>query len=64
MRIAVTGASGNIGTALLRHLDHGLGPEGHSVVGIARRPPRQDLFPSVTWHPVDLTDERAGGLLD
>ena len=64
MRIAVTGASGNIGTALLRHLDHGLGPEGHSVVGIARRPPRQDLFPSVTWYPVDLTDERAGGLLD
>ena len=35
MRVVITGASGNVGTALARRLRAG----GHEVVGIARRPP-------------------------
>jgi nucleoside-diphosphate-sugar epimerase len=34
MRIVITGASGNVGTALLRVL-----PAEHDVVGVVRRPP-------------------------
>lgn len=55
MRIVVTGASGNVGSALLRRLvDSG----GHDLVGIARRAPEGSgpPFDAVTWHPVDLTD--------
>lgn len=57
MRIVITGASGNIGTALRRQLsDVG----GHEVVGVARRPP---VGPSgrsadgTTWVALDLADE-------
>ncbi|UJW31725.1 NAD-dependent epimerase/dehydratase family protein [Saccharothrix sp. AJ9571] len=45
MRIVVTGASGNVGTALLRTLD------GEEVVGLARRPPANPL---VRWVAADL----------
>jgi uncharacterized protein YbjT (DUF2867 family) len=38
-RIAVTGASGNVGTPLLRHLAEAA-PDVQ-VVGICRRPPRR-----------------------
>jgi UDP-glucose 4-epimerase len=54
MRIAITGASGNIGTALLRRL----GTEGHQLVGLARRTP--DIAPEgaeVEWVGADLTDD-------
>src|SRR5215217_4924119 len=55
MRIAVTGASGNIGTALLRRI---AAPDsGHEVVGIARRPPapgRDPVYDGVEWHAMDL----------
>lgn len=52
MRIAVTGASGNVGGALLRRL----GRSGeHDLIGIVRRPPPPDTFPGVRWAPVDLS---------
>lgn len=55
MRIAITGASGNIGSALLRALQ---GSE-HETVGVVRRPPvtTSPPFGRVSWHEVDLTDE-------
>lgn len=52
MRIVITGASGNVGTALLRTL----GGDGHELVGIARRPPEPTgVYESVEWHGIDLT---------
>jgi UDP-glucose 4-epimerase len=50
LRILVTGASGNIGTALLRRLASE--PGVAQVLGICRRPPDTDAEPyrSVTWH--------------
>jgi UDP-glucose 4-epimerase len=64
MRIAVTGASGNIGSALLRRL---AGDGGYEMVALARRLPRDpDVAPggkAVDWRSVDLTDDAAGGAL-
>src|SRR5215213_3087805 len=54
MRIAITGASGNIGTALLRRL----GTERHELVGLARRTP--EIAPQgaeVEWVSTDLTED-------
>jgi nucleoside-diphosphate-sugar epimerase len=52
VRIVITGASGNIGTALRRHLsDRG----GHELVGIARRPPA-GTPDGTRWVAVDLAD--------
>ncbi len=63
MRIVITGASGNVGSALLRRLaDSG----GHDLVGVARRVPSGDSGPPfdvATWHAVDLTDPAAAGSL-
>ena len=57
MRIVITGASGNIGTALLRRLGD---EETHDLVGMARRPPDVAADSGrgrpVTWVAVDLTD--------
>lgn len=53
LRLLVTGASGNIGTALLRALaaDH---PD-HVVTGVVRRrPPADPPYDRVTWHELDL----------
>ena len=50
MRVVITGASGNVGTALLRRL----GPE-HEVVGVCRRPPTGGPpYAGVAWHALDL----------
>lgn len=45
MRIAVTGSTGLIGSALVRSLRH----DGHQVVRLVRRPPREP--DEVAWHP-------------
>jgi nucleoside-diphosphate-sugar epimerase len=56
VRIVITGASGNVGTALLRRLRGA----GHDLVGICRRPPRPEPpYDVATWHRVDLADEAA-----
>ena len=55
MRIVITGASGNVGTALLRAL-----PAEHDVVGVVRRPPSaQGVYQRVDWRSLDLTDSDA-----
>jgi len=61
MRIAITGASGNIGTALLRRL--GAGQDGHEVVGVARRIPTGEPYRGVSWHSVDLAEPDAATAL-
>ena len=54
MRIVITGASGNVGSALLRRL---VSSGDHEVVGIARRPPSAGHpFDQVQWVSLDLTD--------
>lgn len=60
MRIVVTGASGNVGTALLRRLSE---PDaGHELVGVVRRPPRPTgVYANVRWHELDLADPGAAG---
>ncbi|CAL9349238.1 hypothetical protein SUDANB145_00434 [Streptomyces sp. enrichment culture] len=55
-RIVVTGATGNVGTSVVRLLSED--PETGSVLGLARRIP--DWSPAKTeWAAVDLTAERA-----
>lgn len=55
MRVVITGASGNVGTALLRVL-----PAEHHVVGVVRRPPvQQGVYQRASWCSVDLTEENA-----
>ncbi|MGW0162609.1 NAD-dependent epimerase/dehydratase family protein [Mycobacterium sp. NPDC003323] len=57
MRIVITGASGNVGTALLRRLTE---TTDHELVGIVRRPPEPvDVYARVRWHSVDLADSDA-----
>ncbi|MGY1771512.1 NAD-dependent epimerase/dehydratase family protein [Blastococcus sp. SYSU D00813] len=57
LRVAVTGASGNVGTALLRRLTdpaHGIA----EVRGLARRrPPETAPYTGVDWHLVDLGEQ-------
>jgi UDP-glucose 4-epimerase len=62
MRIVITGASGNVGVALLRRLDL---DGNHEIVGLSRRPPPTDEAPySIAhWHQVDLVDRVAVPLL-
>lgn len=51
MRLVITGATGNIGTALLRRLAGG----GHQVTGLVRRPPAEaGPYAGVRWRAVDL----------
>jgi UDP-glucose 4-epimerase len=59
MRIAVTGATGNAGTALLRRLRDE--PEVTSVVGLSRRPPSTGTPPydRADWVHLDIADPRS-----
>lgn len=61
MRIVVTGASGNLGSALLRRLS---ATGQHDVVGVSRRvPPEAAPFAEAEWVTVDLTrDEDTAAL--
>lgn len=54
MRIAVVGATGNTGTAVLRELNDR--PEVDSILGIARRLPDQEAEPyrGAHWIPTDI----------
>ncbi|CAA9380623.1 MAG: NAD-dependent epimerase/dehydratase [uncultured Nocardioides sp.] len=55
MRIVVTGASGNLGSALLRRLS---ATGRHDVVGVSRRvPPEAAPFADAEWVTVDLTKD-------
>lgn len=54
MRIAITGATGNVGSALVRRL---VADARHEVVGIARRLPAEDGTGVVEWHRADLTED-------
>src|SRR4051812_11506332 len=51
MRVVVTGATGNVGSALLRAL--GGDERVREIVGLARRRPTLDL-PKVTWREADI----------
>ncbi|MEI5583717.1 MULTISPECIES: NAD-dependent epimerase/dehydratase family protein [unclassified Agromyces] len=57
MRIVIVGATGNVGTAVLRRL-HGV---GHELVGAVRRPPDEGAAPydGVDWHRVDVAQPEA-----
>lgn len=60
-RIVVTGASGNVGTALLRRLS----ADGHGIVGLCRRPPPAVApYDVAEWHPVDLSTAGAADLVE
>jgi UDP-glucose 4-epimerase len=60
VRIVVTGATGNLGTALLARLTGD--PEISSVVGVMRRPPATRP-PRTTWHRADVgRDDLAGAM--
>ncbi len=61
MRVVVTGATGNVGSHLLRELL--ASGEVSDLVGISRRPPTPDVFPSVRWVQMDIFSREAGAEL-
>jgi len=62
MRIAIVGATGNVGTALLRTLQSA---GGHQLTGIARRvPPMQAPYSGVIWHRIDVSRSQAAARLE
>ncbi|WP_347109134.1 NAD-dependent epimerase/dehydratase family protein [Paenarthrobacter sp. S56] len=62
MRIVITGATGNAGTALLKRLQAARSDDGAELelVGIARRAPDVNAAPyaGVEWHTLDVGDYR------
>lgn len=62
VRIAVTGASGNVGTAVLRALRAAY-PDAQAVGLSRRRPPQEPPFDGVTWVQVDLASEDSETIL-
>lgn len=63
MRIVVTGATGHVGTALLKRLREARSQQSADlqIVGIARRKPDQNTAPyrDIEWHSVDIGDQGA-----
>ena len=60
MRVTVIGATGNVGTALLRRLADE--PEVEEIVGVARRRPELSL-PKVRWETADIARDDIAPLL-
>ncbi|MET1065180.1 MAG: NAD-dependent epimerase/dehydratase family protein [Arthrobacter sp.] len=62
MRIVITGATGHVGTALLRRLQEARTKEGADLrlVGVARREPDQNAAPyrGVEWHSLDVGEQK------
>src|SRR3954467_4328152 len=59
LRVVVIGATGNVGTALMKKL--AAEPRVSSVVGVARRLPSADLLhidPKVSWDVADISLDR------
>jgi hypothetical protein len=53
VRIVVTGASGNVGTALLCQLTES--GNGHELIGVVRRSPEPaGVYRSMAWHELDI----------
>ena len=63
MRIVITGATGNVGTALLQALAEDVkGP--HQIVGISRRPaPAEPPYHGVEWRSADLATPESATVL-
>src|SRR3954470_11514296 len=62
VRIVITGASGNVGTALLRRLQRD--PGEHQLVGVCRRPPPSTPpYARVTWTALDLASPDARAVM-
>lgn len=63
MKIVVLGATGNVGTALLRRLHRA--PEVTQIVGVSRRGPERagEPYDGVQWHRVDVAEKESTGRL-
>jgi UDP-glucose 4-epimerase len=57
-RIVITGASGNVGTALLKRLT--MSGADYDIHGVARRrPPPSGVYQRAHWHQLDLADPQS-----
>jgi UDP-glucose 4-epimerase len=61
MRVVVLGGSGNVGTAVLRALEHE--PRVAEIVAVARRPPATWAAAKTTWQSLDIAADPLVGLL-
>lgn len=64
MRVAVAGATGNVGTAVLRRLQ--ADPEIDEIVGVSRRGPERggEPYDGVEWHRADSSDPASSPALE
>ncbi|WP_422745319.1 NAD-dependent epimerase/dehydratase family protein [Mycobacterium sp. WMMD1722] len=61
-RVVITGASGNVGTAVLRRLAES---GGYDVTGVTRRqPPSSGVYSTARWHQLDVADPNAAAQLE